>query len=275
MFLQTRMGRSPPIFGPCLLWPNDWMDQDATWHEGRPQPRRLCVRWGPSPLRTKGVEPSPQFSAHFYCGQMAGCIKMPLGMDVGLSPGNFVLDGDPVPLPKKGAEPPIFGACLLWPNDWMDQDDTWHGSRPQPRWLCFRRGHSPLPKKGMEPPPQFSVHFYCGQTAGCIKMPLGTEVGLSRGDVLFDGDPASSSKRGRSPPIFGPCLLRPNGCMDQDATWYGDRPRPIHCVRWGPSSPSQKGAEPLPQFSSHVYCGQTAGWIKMALGMEVVQPTLC
>ena len=22
-----------------LLWPNGWMDQDATWHGGRPQPR--------------------------------------------------------------------------------------------------------------------------------------------------------------------------------------------------------------------------------------------
>jgi len=25
----------------------------------------------------------------------------------------------------------------------------------------------------------------------------------------------------------------------------------------------------LPQFSAHDYCGKTAGWIKMALGMEV------
>ena len=33
---------------------------------------------------------------------------MPLGMDVGLSPGDFVLDGDPVPLPQKGAEPLKF-----------------------------------------------------------------------------------------------------------------------------------------------------------------------
>ena len=33
---------------------------------------------------------SPQFSAHFYFGQMAGCIKMPLGTEVGLSPGDFV-----------------------------------------------------------------------------------------------------------------------------------------------------------------------------------------
>jgi len=22
------------IFGPCLLWPNVWMDQDATWYGG-------------------------------------------------------------------------------------------------------------------------------------------------------------------------------------------------------------------------------------------------
>jgi len=31
----------------------------------------------------------------------------------------------------------------------------------------------------------------------------------------------------------------------------------------------KNGAEPPPQFSTHVYCGQTAGWIKMALGMAV------
>jgi len=30
---------------------------------------------------------------------------MPLGMEVGLTPGGFVLDGDPVPLPRKGRSP--------------------------------------------------------------------------------------------------------------------------------------------------------------------------
>jgi len=30
---------------------------------------------------------------------------MPLGMEVGLSPGNIVVDGDPAPLPKKGRSP--------------------------------------------------------------------------------------------------------------------------------------------------------------------------
>ena len=38
---------SPPLFGPCLLWPNSWMDQDSTWYGGRSRPRRHCVRWGP------------------------------------------------------------------------------------------------------------------------------------------------------------------------------------------------------------------------------------
>ena len=44
--------------------------------------------------------------------------------------------------------------------------------------------------------------------------------------------------------------------MDQDATCYGGRLRPRrHCVRWGPSFPSQKEAQ-QPPFLSHVYCGQ-------------------
>ena len=33
---------------------------------------------------------------------------MPLGIEVGLGPGDFVLDEDPAPLPKKGPEPPNF-----------------------------------------------------------------------------------------------------------------------------------------------------------------------
>jgi len=68
-------------------------------------------------------------------------------------------------------------------------------------------------------------------------------------------------------PNFWPIyLLRRNGSIGQDVTWHGGRPRPKqHCVGWGASSLPQKGAEPL-QFSAHVYCGQTATWIKMPLG---------
>ena len=38
---------------------------------------------------------------------------MPLGMEVGLGPGDFVFDGDLAPQ-KKGTAHPIYGPCLLW-----------------------------------------------------------------------------------------------------------------------------------------------------------------
>ena len=37
---------------------------------------------------------------------------------------------------------------------------------------------------------EVAPHVYCGQTAGWIKMPLGTEVDLGQGDIVLDGDPA-------------------------------------------------------------------------------------
>ena len=95
---------------------------------------------------------------------------MPLGMEVGLSPDDFLLDGDPNPSPKRGG------------------------------------AH------------QFSAHVYCGQTAAWITMPLGMEVGLGLGDFVFDENPATPRKRAHPPHlIFGPCLLWPNGWMDEDA----------------------------------------------------------
>jgi len=71
------------------------MDYDGTWHGGSPQPRRLCVRWELSPLPKRGRSPLPPKSADVYCGQMAGWIKIALGMEVALSTGDFVLDGNP------------------------------------------------------------------------------------------------------------------------------------------------------------------------------------
>ena len=102
------------LFGPCLLRPNGWMDEAGTWHGGRPQPRRLCVRWRPSPSTQKGAEPPPQFSAHICCGQMVAWIKMPLGMALGLGPGDFVLHGDPAPPPQTWPEhPPNFRPMFI------------------------------------------------------------------------------------------------------------------------------------------------------------------
>jgi len=47
-----------PNSGPCLLWPYGWLDQVATCYEGRPRPRRHCVRWGPSSPRQRGTAPN-------------------------------------------------------------------------------------------------------------------------------------------------------------------------------------------------------------------------
>jgi len=149
-----KKGTEPPtqIFGPCLLCPNGLMHHDATWYGGRPQPRVLCVGWGPSPLPKKGAQLPPQFSAHVYCGQTAGWIKMALGVEVGLGPGHIVLDGEPAPLTQKGCRaPPIFGPFLLSPNGWMRQDATWYGGRPQPRRRCVRWGPSFTSPEGALP----------------------------------------------------------------------------------------------------------------------------
>jgi len=82
---------------------------------------------------------------------------------------------------------------------------------------------------------------YCGQTVGWIKMKLGMEVGIGPGHIVLDGDPPSRQKGAQPPPILGPCLLWPNGWMDQDATWYGGRPRPRpHSVRLDPAPSPQK-----------------------------------
>jgi len=103
-----------------VLWPNGWMDYYATWYDGRPQLRSHCVRWRPS-SPPKEHSPRTQFLAHVCCGQMVELIKMPLGTEVGLSPCNIVLDGNPAP-PKKGHwSPPLFASYLLWPNSRLSQ----------------------------------------------------------------------------------------------------------------------------------------------------------
>ena len=138
---RTVVCLSCPVRNVGVLWPNGCTDPDETWHEGRPRPRRLCVRWVPSSSPQKGTQPSnfrpmsvvakrldgsrwhlawrwaslqatlcymgtqlpyPKREAealpvvgHFYCGKMAGCINMPLGIEVGLGQGHIVLDGNP------------------------------------------------------------------------------------------------------------------------------------------------------------------------------------
>ena len=38
-----------------VLWPNGWMDQYATWYEGRPRTSPHCVTWRPISPRERGT----------------------------------------------------------------------------------------------------------------------------------------------------------------------------------------------------------------------------
>ena len=78
-------------------------------------PGHIVLDGDSAPLTKKWKQ--PQFSVHVCCGQTAGWIKMPLDREVDVGPGDIVLHGDPA-LPK-GAQPPIFGPCLLWQNGWI------------------------------------------------------------------------------------------------------------------------------------------------------------
>ena len=112
-------------------------------------------------------------------------MKHGMQVGLGLGPGHIVLDGNPAPPPSEAQPPPNFRPISVAANGCMDQDASWYGDRPETRRLCVRWGpRSPFSKRGQSPPPQFSAHFCCGQTAGCTKMPLGTELGLSPGDCV-------------------------------------------------------------------------------------------
>jgi len=87
------------------------MDQGSTWMEVGLVQGHIVLDGDAAPSTIFGP---------FFCGQTAGCIKMPLGMEVGLSPCDFVFDGAQLPPEKKGTPtPPNF-----WPMSivakWLD-----------------------------------------------------------------------------------------------------------------------------------------------------------
>jgi len=98
---------------------------------------------------------------------------------------------------------PVCNVGVLWPNGWMDQDETWYAGRPRPWPHCVRWGPS-SPPKGYSP--QFSAHICCSQMAAWIKTPFGKEVGLGPSYIVLDGDPAPLPQRGTAP-IFDLLLL--------------------------------------------------------------------
>jgi len=165
---------------------------------------------------------------------------MPLGTEVGLGPGDFVLDGDSAPPPEKGAQPPKF-STHVYCGQTGERIKMALGME-----VGFGPGHilldgdpAPPSQKGAEAP----------IFGPFLLWPI-MEVGLGTGHIVLDRDSAPPpQKKGAQPPNFRP-LFWPDSSMDQHATWYGGRPRPgRHCVRWGSSSPLRKrGHSSFPNF---------------------------
>jgi len=121
--------------------------------------------------------------------------------------------GTQLPLPKWGQRPPIFGPCLLWPMaGWIKMASAWKLGLG-PGHIVLDRDPAPPPEK--EHSPHFLTHVYCGETAGWIKMPLATKVGRGPGHIVLHMEIRRSPKGTQSPPIFGACLLWPNGRPSQ------------------------------------------------------------
>jgi len=56
------------------------------------------------------------------------------------------------------------------------------------------------PEKGHTRPTQFLAYVYCGQMAGWMKTPLGTEVDLGPGHIVLDGVPPPAKGAQQLPP---------------------------------------------------------------------------
>jgi len=105
------------------------------------------------------------------------------------------------PLPDKAADPPpIFKMPLSVEVGLRDIVLDVNPATPR--------------KKGIPTPTQFLAHVYCGQMAGWMKRPLGTEVDLGSGHIVLDGVPA----KGTQPPaLFGSCVLWPRSPISATA----------------------------------------------------------
>ena len=91
--------------------------------------------------------------SHISCGQLAGKIKMPLGMEVGLGPGVFALDGDSALPPQKGGKATEFSAHVCCGQTaGLIKMALGMVVGLGPGHIVLDTNSAPLPKKGAEAP---------------------------------------------------------------------------------------------------------------------------
>ena len=96
---------------------------------------------------------SVMFVTLAYCGQTAAWIKMKLGTEVGLGPGDIVSDGVPAPPTQTGTAPPNFRSMPIVAK-WLDGSRChliWRSASAQAT-LCYMGTQLTPHKKGVQPP---------------------------------------------------------------------------------------------------------------------------
>jgi len=181
--------------------------------------------------------------------------SMPLGMEVGLGPGDFVIWGSRSP-PEKGAESPKFSAHVYcgqtagWINMVLDVEVGL-----SPGDLVLDGDPAPPKKGGGAALPNVWPISIVAKRLDASRCHLVLRMASAQ-RTLLDGDPASLPKKGAEPlpQIFGLCLLWPNGWMDQDDTWHRGIGLDLHDSVRSTQLPPEKRAHPctLTQFLARV-----------------------
>jgi len=153
---------------------------------------------------------------------------MIVGVEIGHGPGDFMLDGDPTRLPRRGGA--VTGQLADTPT----------------------RG---LPTRGLD-------ILRTGQLADWTTRGLDKSRSrrcCQKRKTKHGKSPMASARcpvRGAPSPILGPFLLLPNGWMHQDVSWHGCRLHPIGEPMENHPPLPKRGRSP--QFSAHFCRGQTA-----------------
>jgi len=137
--------------------------------------------------------------------------RLPLGTEVGLGPGNIVLDGDPAPPPLKGHSPQFSahvhcGQTAGWTKMPLDMEV---GRGPGDFVLD---GDPAPPRKRAQPHPIFGPRLLWPN--GWMD---GTEVDLGPGHIALDGDPAPLQRGAAAAPLFSAHLLWPRSPISTTA----------------------------------------------------------
>jgi len=143
---------------------------------------------------------------------MAERIKLAHGMETRLGLGHIVLDGDTGPLPKRHSPQVSVHICSGQTAGWIKMPLGWKVGLNQST-IVLDRHPAPPPRRGTAL--NFRSMSIVTKRLNGLRCHMAWRWASAQA-TLLDGDqfPPERCKA----PVFRPCLLWPNGWMDEDAT---------------------------------------------------------